>query len=57
LPKVWERPQVNQRFRCNQCYKSYSERPDTLDGAHTGKEEIAKITRLIVEGFPMCSIE
>ncbi|MGA9059997.1 MAG: IS1 family transposase [Terriglobia bacterium] len=47
----------NQRFRCCQCYKTYSERPDKLDGTYLLTEKVAQIIRLFVEGCSVRSIE
>jgi transposase-like protein len=47
----------NQRFRCCQCYKTYSDRPDRLDGTNKTEEEITQILRLFVEGCSVRSIE
>ena len=47
----------NQRFRCCQCYKTYSERPEKLDGTNKSEEEIEQIIRLFVEGCSVRSIE
>jgi IS1 family transposase len=50
-------PKGNQRFRCCQCYKTYSERPEKLDGTYKPSEEITQIVRLFVEGCSIRSIE
>jgi transposase-like protein/IS1 family transposase len=47
----------NQRFRCCQCYKTYSERPEKLEGTYVPPEEISNILRLLVEGMSVRSIE
>jgi IS1 family transposase/transposase-like protein len=47
----------NQRFRCCQCYKTYSERPEKLDGTYLPTERITQIIRLFVEGCSVRSIE
>jgi IS1 family transposase/transposase-like protein len=47
----------NQRFRCCQCYKTYSERPERLDGTNKSEKEIEQIVRLFVEGCSVRSIE
>jgi transposase-like protein/IS1 family transposase len=47
----------NQRFRCCQCYKTYSERPERLDGTNKSEKEIEQIVRLLVEGCSVRSIE
>jgi transposase-like protein/IS1 family transposase len=47
----------NQRFRCCQCYKTYSERPEKLDGTYLPTEKITEIIRLLVEGCSVRSIE
>ncbi len=47
----------NQRFRCCQCFKSYSERPEKLDGTNKTDKEIEQIIRLLVEGCSIRSIE
>jgi transposase-like protein len=47
----------NQRFRCCQCYKTYSDRPDKLDGTTKSTEEIVQVIRLFVEGCSVRSIE
>jgi transposase-like protein/IS1 family transposase len=47
----------NQRFRCCQCYKTYSERPERLEGTYVPPEEITNILRLLVEGMSVRSIE
>jgi transposase-like protein/IS1 family transposase len=47
----------NQRFRCCQCYKTYSERPEKLDGTYLPTEKIIQIVRLLVEGCSIRSIE
>jgi transposase-like protein len=47
----------NQRFRCCQCYKTYSERPEKLDGTYLPTEKITQIIRLLVEGCSVRSIE
>jgi IS1 family transposase/transposase-like protein len=47
----------NQRFRCCQCYKTYSERPEKLEGTYVPPEEITGILRLLVEGMSVRSIE
>jgi IS1 family transposase/transposase-like protein len=47
----------NQRFRCCQCYKTYSERPERLDGTYLPAEKIMQIIRLLVEGCSVRSIE
>ena len=47
----------NQRFRCCQCYKTYSERPEKLDGTNKSEAEIERIVRLLVEGCSVRSIE
>jgi IS1 family transposase/transposase-like protein len=47
----------NQRFRCCQCYKTYSERPERLDGTYLPTEKITQIVRLLVEGCSVRSIE
>jgi len=47
----------NQRFRCCQCYKTYRERPEKLDGTYLPTERITQIIRLFVEGCSIRSIE
>ncbi len=47
----------NQRFRCCQCYKTYSERPEKLDGTNKSEKGIEQIIRLFVEGCSVRSIE
>ena len=47
----------NQRFRCCQCYKTYSDRPQKLDGTNKSEKEIEQIVRLLVEGCSVRSIE
>ena len=47
----------HQRYRCCQCYKTYSERPDKLDGTYLPEERITEIIRLFVEGCSVRSIE
>jgi IS1 family transposase/transposase-like protein len=47
----------NQRFRCCQCYKTYSDRPEKLEGTTKGEQEITLIIRLFVEGCSVRSIE
>ena len=47
----------NQRFRCCQCYKTYSDRPERLEGTYLPATEIASILRLLVEGMSIRSIE
>jgi len=47
----------NQRFRCCQCYKVFAQRPERLDGTYLPSERIAQITRLLVEGCSVRSIE
>jgi transposase-like protein/IS1 family transposase len=47
----------NQRFRCCQCYKTYSERTEKLDGTYLPTEKITQIVRLLVEGCSVRSIE
>jgi transposase-like protein len=47
----------NQRFRCCQRYKTYSERPEKLDGTYLPTEKITQIIRLLVEGCSVRSIE
>jgi transposase-like protein/IS1 family transposase len=47
----------NQRYRCCQCYKTYSERPEKLDGTYLSDERIIQIIRLLVEGCSVRSIE
>jgi transposase-like protein len=47
----------NQRFRCCQCYKTYSERPEKLDGTNKTDKEIEQVIRLLVEGCSVRSIE
>jgi len=47
----------NQRYKCCQCYKTYSERPEKLDGTNKSEAEIEQIIRLFVEGCSVRSIE
>lgn len=47
----------NQRFRCCQCLKTYSERSEKLDGTNKSEKEIEQIIRLLVEGISIRSIE
>jgi IS1 family transposase/transposase-like protein len=47
----------NQRFRCCQCYKTYSDRPEKLEGTYVPPQEITSILRLLVEGMSVRSIE
>jgi transposase-like protein/IS1 family transposase len=47
----------NQRFRCCQCYKTYSDRPEKLEGSYVPPQEITSILRLLVEGMSVRSIE
>jgi len=47
----------NQRFRCCQCLKTYSERPGRFDGTNLPTERICQIIRLFVEGCSVRSIE
>ena len=47
----------NQRFRCCQCYKTYSDRPERLEGTYLPADQIASILRLLVEGMSIRSIE
>jgi transposase-like protein/IS1 family transposase len=47
----------NQRFRCCHCYKTYSDRPEKLEGTYVPPEEITQILRLLVEGMSVRSIE
>jgi transposase-like protein/IS1 family transposase len=47
----------NQRFQCCQCRKTYSDRPERLDGTNKSTEQIAQIIRLLVEGVSVRSIE
>ncbi|HVN78549.1 MAG TPA: IS1 family transposase [Terriglobia bacterium] len=47
----------NQRFRCCQCYKTYSNRPEKLDGTNKSEKEVEQIVRLLVEGCSVRSIE
>ncbi len=47
----------NQRFRCCQCYKTYSERPEKLDGTRLPDDKILQIIRLLVEGCSVRSVE
>ena len=47
----------NQRFRCCQCYKTYSTRPERLDGTYLPTEKITQIIRLLVESCSIRSIE
>ena len=47
----------NQRFRCCQCLKTYSDRPERLDGTYLPTQKITDILRLLVEGMAVRSIE
>ncbi len=47
----------NQRFRCCQCIKTFSSRPERLDGTNKTQKEIEQIIRLLVEGMSVRSIE
>ena len=47
----------NQRFRCCQCIKTFSIRPERLDGTNKTEKEIEQIIRLLVEGMSVRSIE
>lgn len=47
----------NQRFRCCQCYKTFSDRPERLDGTNKSNAEVAQLVRLFVEGCSVRSIE
>jgi IS1 family transposase/transposase-like protein len=47
----------HQRFRCCQCYKTYSEQPEKLEGTYLPVERLTQIIRLFVEGCSVRSIE
>ena len=47
----------NQRHRCRQCGKTYSDRPERLEGTYVPPKEITNVLRLLVEGVSVRSIE
>src|SRR5580698_3949647 len=47
----------NQRFQCRQCRKTYSDRPERLEGSRLPHQDISQIVRLLVEGVSVRSTE
>jgi IS1 family transposase/transposase-like protein len=47
----------NQRFRCCQCYKTYSDHEPDLEGTYLPTAKISTLMRLLVEGCSVRSIE
>jgi len=47
----------NQRHRCRQCGKTYSDRRERLEGTYLPPQKITSIIRLLVEGMSIRSIE